>query len=341
MVEKNLDFRSDTTTWPSPEMREAAAKAAIGDMGYGEDPSVNELERVAAEIFGKEAAIFCTSGTQGNIVAMLAHTNKGDSFICEARAHIYTMEKAHWATIGSLYPKLVPGEEGFLPPDAIRAAMGRGRGSNPRTSLLCLENTHLSSGGTPIPVEKMKIEYETAKELDLGVHTDGARIFNAATSLEIKVDKITQYTDTVQACLSKGLAAPVGSVMAGTKELVEKAKYYRGMLGGNMRQAGIIAAPGILALTTMVDRLKEDHDNAKFLGDGLQKLGINLRFPVKSNMLFIDYSSIGWKADDWSNACAKLGWKSRGGAYGTRLVVHYGMEREDIEVLLEGLAKLI
>jgi len=341
MVEKNLDFRSDTTTWPSPEMREAAAKAAVGDMGYGEDPSVNELERVAAEIFGKEAAIFCTSGTQGNIVAMLAHTNKGDSFICEARAHIYTMEKAHWATIGSLYPKLVAGEEGFLPPEAIRAAKGRGGGNNPKTSLVCIENTHLSSGGTAIPVEKMKINYDVAKELDMGVHTDGARIFNAATSLGIKVDKIAQYTDTVQACLSKGLAAPVGSVMAGSKELVEKAKYYRGMLGGNMRQAGIIAAPGILALTTMVDRLKEDHDNAKLLGDGLQKLGINLRFPVKSNMLFIDYSSIGWKADDWSNACAKLGWKSRGGAYGTRLVVHYGMEREDIEALLEGLAKLI
>ena len=341
MVEKNLDFRSDTTTWPSPEMREAAANAAVGDMGYGEDPSVNELERVAAEIFGKEAAIFCTSGTQGNAVAMLAHTNRGDSFICEARAHIYSMEKAHWSTIGSLYPKLVPGEEGFLPPDAIRAAKGRSGGNNPKASLLCLENTHLSSGGSPIPVDKMKIDYDIAKELGMGVHTDGARIFNAATSLGIKVDKITRYTDTVQACLSKGLAAPVGSVMAGSKELVEKAKYYRGMLGGSMRQAGIIAAPGILALTKMVDRLKEDHDNAKLLGDGLQKLGINLRFPVKSNMLFIDYSSIGWKADDWSNACVKLGWKSRGGAYGTRLVVHYGMEREDIEALLEGLAKII
>ena len=342
MVEKNLDFGSDTKTWPSPEMRDAAANAAVGDMGYGEDPSVNELERVAAEIFGKEAAIFCTSGTQGNAVSMLAHTNRGDSFICEARAHIYGMESGHWSTIGSLYPKLIPGENGFLPPAAIRAAAGRRRGGdNPRTSLLCLENTHLSSGGSPIPPEKMKIDYDVAKELGLGVHTDGARIFNASVALGIKVKELAQYSDTVQACLSKGLAAPVGSVVMGSSELIEKAKYYRRLLGGNMRQAGIIAAPGIIGLTKMVDRLQEDHDNAKLLGDGLQKLGINLRFPVKTNMLFIDYSDIGWTGKDWSEACTKLGWRSRGGATGGRLVVHYGMEREDIEAFLEGLAKLV
>jgi len=293
-------------------------------------------------MFGKEAAIFCTSGTQGNAVSLLAHTNRGDSFICEARAHIYGMESGHWAIIGSLYPKLIPGENGFLPPAAIRAAAGRGRGgNNPRTSLLCLENTHLSSGGSPIPPEKMKIDYDVAKELGLGVHTDGARIFNASVALGIKVKELAQYSDTIQACLSKGLAAPVGSVVMGSSELIEKAKYYRRLLGGNMRQAGIIAAPGVIALTKMVDRLQEDHDNAKLLGDGLQKLGINLRFPVKTNMLFIDYSDIGWAGKDWSEACAKLGWRSRGGATGTRLVVHYGMEREDIEAFLEGLAKLV
>lgn len=341
MVEKNLDFRSDTTTWPSPEMREAAAKAAVGDMGYGEDPSVNELERVAAEMFGKEAAIFCTSGTQGNAVSMLAHTDRGDSFICEARAHLYTIERGHWSVIGSLIPKPVPGVEGFLPPDAVVAAIGRRRGAGPRTSLLCMENTHLSSGGTPLTPEQMKATYDVAKEHDMGVHTDGARIFNAAVALGIKVSELAKYSDTIQACLSKGLAAPVGSVVAGSEEVIAKAKYYRSMLGGNMRQAGIIAAPGVIALTKMVDRLAEDHENAKVLAEGLQKLGIKLRLPLKTNMLFIDYSDIGWKGEDWSNACKELGWKSRGGSTGTRLVIHYGMEREDIDAFLEGLAKLV
>ena len=341
MVEKNLDFRSDTTTWPSPEMREAAAKAPVGDMGYGEDPSVNELERVAAEIFGKEAAIFCTSGTQGNAVSLLAHTNRGDSFICEARAHVYTMERGHWSIIGSLIPKLVPGVEGFLPPDAIRAALGRSRGTGPRTSLLCMENTHLSSGGTPLTPEQMKVDYDVAKELGLGVHTDGARIFNAAVALGIKVSEFARYSDTIQACLSKGLAAPVGSVVVGSEKVIAKAKYYRSLLGGNMRQAGIIAAPGVIALKKMVDRLAEDHANAKVLAEGLQRLGIKLRFPPKTNMLFIDYSDIGWEGKDWLNACKDLGWKSRGGPTGTRLVVHYGMERDDIDAFLEGLAKLV
>jgi threonine aldolase len=155
------------------------------------------------------------------------------------------------------------------------------------------------------------------------------------------VSELAKYSDTIQACLSKGLAAPVGSVVVGSEELIAEAKHYRSLLGGNMRQAGIIAAPGVIALTKMVDRLAEDHANAKVLAEGLQKLGINLRLPLKTNMLFIDYSDIGWKGEDWSEACTKLGWKSRGGPTGTRLVVHYGMEREDIDAFLEGLAKLV
>ena len=341
MVEKNLDLRSDTTTWPSPEMREAAAKAKVGDMGYGEDPTVNELEGIAAEIFGKEAAAFCTSGTQGNITCLLAHTNRGDSFIAEARAHIYTMEFGHYSVIGSLVPRLVPGVEGWLKPSDIEQAVGRPRATSPRVSLLCLENTHLASGGTPLTPSQHKEDWDAAKKLNMSVHIDGARIFNSAVAQSISVKDIAQYADTVQSCLSKGLAAPVGSVVVGSKDTIDKVKYWRSLLGGGMRQAGIIAAPGIIALTKMVDRLKEDHDNAKYLGEGLQKLGIKLRFPVKTNILFIDYSSIGWTGQDWSNSCAKLGWRSGGGATGTRLIVHYGIEREDIAQFLEGLAKII
>ena len=341
MVEKNLDFRSDTVTWPSPEMREAAANAAVGDMGYGEDPSVNELERLAAEKLGKEAAIFVTSGTQGNAVSLLAHTQRGDEIILEERAHIYTMEKGHWSLIGGLIPKLVKGVNGWLPPEDVRALIRGRRGRRSNARVLCLENTNLSSGGTPVPPAKLKEDWDVAKEYDVGVHMDGARIFNAAVALEIDVKEIARYADTIQFCLSKGLGAPVGSLVVGTDELIEKAKKYRSVLGGSMRQAGIIAAPGIVALTKMVDRLAEDHTNAKLLGDGLASLGFKLNTPVKSNMVFIDLSSIGWTGEDWTNACTKLGWKSRGSVPSLRLCTHYGIEEEDIKKLLEGLSSLI
>jgi threonine aldolase len=339
LVEKNLDFRSDTVTWPSPEMRQAAANAMVGDMGYGEDPSVNELESLAAEMLGKEAGLYVTSGHQGNAVAMLAQTNKGDEFITEARSHIYSMEKGHWAVIGSLIPRLIKGVEGWLPPEDIRAKIHGSPKEGFRTSLLCLENTHLASGGTAIPVDKLKEDYEVAKELGLNVHLDGARVFNASTALGVDVKEIAKYTDTVQFCLSKGLAAPVGSVVVGSKEVIEKAKSYRRMLGGSMRQAGIIAAPGVVALKTMVKRLQEDHDNAQYLGKELEKLGFRLVFQVKTNMVFIDPTSVGWSGKQWVETCTKYGFKT-GARNDTRirLVSHYGIEREDLEGLVAGIS---
>ncbi len=340
MVEKNLDFRSDTTTWPSPEMREAAANAAVGDMGYGEDPTVNELESLAAETFGKEAGLYCTSGTQGNTIGVLSHTQRGDVFVLGLESHIFRLEYGHWSIIGSLVPKLVQEEEGWLKPEDIDAAISK-RPGGPKTSLLCMENTHLGSGGTPITPQQFKASYDVAKSYGLGVHVDGARIFNAAVALNIDVKEIAKYTDSIQACLSKGLAAPVGSVVVGSEEFIEKAKRNRRLLGGSMRQAGIIAAPGIIALTKMVDRLAEDHENARILADGLEALDIGFRFPVKTNMLFIEYSEIGWSGEDWIEACAKLGWKTRGGPTGTRLCLHYGIEREDVEAFLEGFAPLV
>lgn len=339
MVEKNLDFRSDTVTWPSPEMREAAANAMVGDMGYGEDPSVNELESLAAEMLGKEAGLYVTSGHQGNAVAMLAQTNKGDEFITEARSHIYSMEKGHWAVIGSLAPKLIVGEEGWLHPDDIKSKIGGSIKDGFRTSLLCLENTHLSSGGTAIPVEKMKKDYDVAKDLNLQVHLDGARVFNASTALGVDVKEIAKYTDTVQFCLSKGLAAPVGSMVVGSQEVIDKAKTYRRMLGGSMRQAGIIAAPGVVALKTMVIRLQEDHDNAQYLGKAMEKMGFRLLYPVKTNMVFIDPNSVGWTGKQWVETCAKYGFKTGARTNDrVRLVTHYGIEREDLEKLVEGIS---
>jgi len=341
MVEKNLDFRSDTVTRPTPEMREAAANAEVGDDVYGDDPTVNELERLAAEMLGKEAGLFVTSGTQGNAVSVLAHTQRGDEIILERRSHIYLNEVGGLAVMGALMARTIEGELGWMRPEDVRAAIRPENIHYPRTSLVCIENTHNASGGVPLTVEQMRADWEVAKENSLGVHLDGARIFNASVALGVDVKELTRYADTVQFCLSKGLSAPVGSMVVGPEDLVKKARKYRKMLGGGMRQAGIIAAPGIVALTKMVDRLADDHENARILADGLSKMGIEIINPVMTNMVYIDLSSIGWTGREWGEACAKLGWKSRGYAATVRLVTHYGIEREDIEAFLGGITELI
>jgi len=342
LVVKNLDFRSDTVTLPTPEMLQAAVNAPLGDDVYGEDPSVNELERLGAEMLGKEAGLFVTSGTMGNAVAVLAHTNRGDEIILEERSHIYLNEVGGLAVMGSLMARTIKGDMGWLRPEDIKAAVRYDNIHLPPTSLLCVENTHNTAGGIPITVDQMKANWEVAKEHDLGVHLDGARVFNAAIALGVDVKELTQYADTVQICLSKGLAAPVGSVVAGPEDIMKKARKYRKMLGGGMRQAGIIAAPGIIALTKMVDRLADDHENARILAEGLRKIdGIEIKFPVLSNMVYIDLSGLGWTGREWGEACRKLGWTSRGSSATVRLCTHYGIEREDIEAFLDGITGIV
>jgi threonine aldolase len=341
MVEKNLDFRSDTVTWPTPEMREASAKAKLGDDVYGEDPTVNELEHLAAEMLGKEAGLFVTSGTMGNAVSVLSHTQRGDEIILEATSHIYVNEVGGLAVMGQLMARTVPGEIGWMKPEDVEKAIRAENIHYPRTSLVCVENTHNSAGGIALTPQQLKADWEVAKRHSLGVHMDGARIFNAAVALKLPAKELTKYADTVQVCLSKGLSAPVGSVVVGSEELMQHARKYRKMLGGGMRQAGIIAAPGIIALTKMVDRLKDDHDNAKLLADGLKKMGFKILNPVQTNMVYVDFTPVSWKAEDWNRACERLGWRSRGSGTSTRLCTHYGIEREDIKSFLEGLKKLI
>jgi threonine aldolase len=341
MVEKNLDFRSDTVTWPTPEMREAAFKAKVGDDVYGDDPTVNELERIASEITGKEAGLFVTSGTQGNAVSVLAHTQRGNEIILEQKSHIYVNEVGGLAVMGQLMARTVPGELGWMKPDDIEKAIRVENIHYPKTTLLCVENTHNSAGGIALTPKQLKADWDIAKKHNLGVHMDGARVFNASVALGVNVKELTKYADTVQICLSKGLSAPVGSLVVGSADLVNKARKYRKMLGGGMRQAGIIAAPGIIALTKMVDRLKDDHDNAKLLAQELSKMGIKVVNQVQTNMVYIDYTPIGWKDSDWISATKKLGWLSEGHGGGTRLCTHYGIEREDIKSFVEGLGKLI
>lgn len=341
MVEKNLDLRSDTVTKPTPEMREAAYKAKVGDDVYGDDPTVNELEAIACEIFDKEAALFVTSGTMGNAVSILAHTQRGDEIILEQRSHIYVNEVGGLAVMGQLMARTIPGEKGYMKPEDIRSAIRADNIHYPPTSLLCVENTHNSAGGVALTPKQMKSNWDVAKENNLGVHLDGARIFNASVALKLNVKELAKYTDTIQLCLSKGLSAPVGSLVVGSEDIMKKARKYRKMLGGGMRQAGIIAAPGIIALTKMVDRLEDDHRNAKILADGLGKLGIKIVNEVQTNMVYVDFSPIGWTAEDWNKACSELGWKSRGHGTGTRLVTHYGIEEEDVRGFIEGIGKMI
>lgn len=340
-MEKNLDFRSDTVTLPSPAMRTAIAEAKLGDDVYGEDPTVNELERLAADMLGKEAGLFVTSGTQGNAVSVLAQTHRGDEILLEANSHIYLNEVGGLAVIGSLMPKPILGDRGWVKPEDIQGAIRPKNIHYPESTLLCIENTHNMAGGIPLTVEQLKADWEIAKELGLGVHLDGARIFNAAVALKVNVKELSQYADTVQLCLSKGLAAPVGSVVVGSDDLITKARKYRKMLGGGMRQAGVIAAPGLIALTQMVDRLEEDHVNARLLADGLQRLGIKVLNPVKTNMVYIDFADLGWSGEDWVAACRQLGWKTRARGTGTRLCLHYGIESTDIRTFLDGLNRII
>jgi threonine aldolase len=243
--------------------------------------------------------------------------------------------------MGQLMARTVPGENGWMKPEDIEKAIRPDNIHFPPTTLVCIENTHNSAGGIALTTKQMKADWDVAKKHQLAVHMDGARVFNASVALGVDVKDLTQYADTVQICLSKGLAAPVGSVVVGPADVIKRARKYRKMLGGGMRQAGIIAAPGIIAMTKMVDRLKDDHDNAKFLAEGLKKMGIKINNDVQTNMVYIDYTAIGWKDADWDKATKKLGWKSQGHGGGTRLCTHYGIEREDIKAFIDGLAKQI
>lgn len=281
-----IDLRSDTVTKPTDAMLRAMYEAEAGDDVYGEDPTVNRLERVAAEILGKEDALFVTSGTQGNQVAVLTHCVNGDEVILEADSHLFYYEGGAMAALAGVQTRTIAGDRGALPPQEVAKAI---RGVNihfPRTRLICMENTHNRAGGAVVRPEQMKSVYEVANRNNVPVHLDGARLFNAAVALGCEVTGLTRYTDSVQVCLSKGLSAPVGSVLAGSRAFIQEARWWRKKLGGGMRQVGYMAAPGILALTEMTSRLAEDHQRAHDLAVGLQKLSLHVE-PVETNIVLV------------------------------------------------------
>src|SRR3954465_12987915 len=271
-TEPFIDLRSDTVTKPTAEMRRAMAEAEVGDDVYGEDPTVNRLEQRAAEIFGREAALFLPSGTMGNQIAIKLHTQPGQEIICEDRAHILDWEMATLAAFSGCLVRVVPSEDGILAWEEIARRIRPKAPLFAQTGLISLENTHNMAGGTIYPQAVADEVCESAHERGLPVHLDGARIFNAAAALGKPVRDLTQRFDSIMFCLSKGLGAPVGSMLLGSGEFIAKARIMRKALGGGMRQAGVIAAAGLIALEKMPARLGEDHANARVIAEGLAKI---------------------------------------------------------------------
>ncbi len=329
-----IDLRSDTVTKPTAEMRAAMAAAEVGDDVYLEDPTVNRLQERAAEIIGKEAALFVPSGTMGNQIAVRLHTSPGQEIITEARGHIYNYEMAAMAVISGALPRAVSAPDGILNWGLIQPALSPKIYYRAQTGLITLENTHNMAGGTVYTGGQIREICQQAHSLGIRVHLDGARIFNAATATGEKVAQLCAACDSVMFCLSKGLGAPVGSMLAGSKSFIEQARSVRKLLGGGMRQAGVLAAAGLIALEKMPARLGEDHDNARLLAEALSRLDaldVNAA-AVRTNIVIVGIGRTGF---DSSQLIGQL--KNRGVLVGTvdattlRMLTHFDVSRSQIE----------
>jgi threonine aldolase len=327
-----IDLRSDTVTCPTPEMKTAMMAAPVGDDVYGEDPTINLLEEKTAKLTGKQAGLYCSSGTQSNLLALLTHCGRGDEYIVGQTAHTYRYEAGGAAVLGSIQPQPLDFEpDGSLDLDKVARFIKPDDYHFARTRLLCLENT---TGGKVLSMEYLKAAHAMAASHDLGFHLDGARIFNAAVKLKMEVREVVRHFDTVSCCLSKGLGAPVGSVLCGPKAFIDQARRWRKMLGGGMRQAGILAAAGIYALDHNIDRLADDHANALRLAEGLADIKeINVDpDTVQTNMLF---AAIGDKIDALADHMETEGIIIDRAEH-LRLVTHLDVDADGIEKAIQG-----
>jgi len=337
-----IDLRSDTVTLPTEEMLEAIRHAELGDDVFREDPTVNRLEEMAAERTGKEAALLVTSGTQANLVSLMSNTKRGELVILEAEAHMYWYEVGGISALAGLQPWPLKSQFGALDPKAVEDAIRPRNIHFPEPALVCVEDTHNRHGGTVITPQQLQALSTVTKAHGLRLYMDGARIFNAAVALKVNVQALTRHVDNLMFCLSKGLSCPVGSVVVGTREFIEKARKMRKVLGGGMRQAGIIAAAGIVALETMIDRLEEDHANAKRLANGIAKVeGIAVDMErVQTNMVLLDISGLGVTDEVFLSKLQNKGVFALTTAKNkVRLVTHRGIEREHIETAVDAIAK--
>ena len=340
-----IDLRSDTVTKPTPEMREAMAEAEVGDDVYGDDPTVNRLEALAASMLGKEASVFVPSGTMGNLLALLVHCQRGDEAIVGSKSHIYLNEAGGMSALGGIQPNPIPNQkDGTLALDDIRAGIRPEDVHQPITRLICIENTQNNCGGVALSVEYTRQVGEIAQANNLKFHIDGARIFNAAAVLGAEVKDLVSPADSVMFCLSKGLASPVGSMLAGTKAFIARARHLRKMLGGGMRQAGVLAAAGIVSLEKMSKRVGDDHARAKKLADGLRKIpGILLEEGAPfTNMVYFDIADN--VPFDEKQLCEKMSnhevlidWA---GARRIRLVTHYAIDDAGVEKTVQAFTEV-
>jgi len=333
-----IDLRSDTVTRPSDAMREAAAAAAVGDDVYGDDPTVNDLEAAAADRVGTEAALYVPTGTMGNQIAARVHTDRGQEVVLDREAHIYRWELAGLAQLSEVQPRTVDADDAVLTPEQIREAYVEESLHRPGTGLVALENTHNARGGVAVSPESISAAATAAHDHDVPVHLDGARLFNACVALDADPARMARDADSVLFCLSKGLGAPIGSILAGDAEFVAAARRIRKLFGGGMRQAGLIAAPGLVALEN-VDRLTTDHANAARLAAGLDAID-GLRVPVPdTNIVQVYTDDLGVDAETFVDACEAVG--VRGGAHGphlTRFCTHLDIDREDVETAVDRVA---
>ncbi|MBI2887830.1 MAG: low-specificity L-threonine aldolase [Chloroflexi bacterium] len=338
-----VDLRSDTVTHPTPAMREAMYRAEVGDDGWGEDPTVHRLEELAAQRLGQEAAVFVASGTMGNLVGVLTHCGRGDEVILGDESHIFWNEVGGVSTLGGVHVRTVHNEEdGTMSLAVIEAAIRPDNVHFPRTRLICLENTHNRCSGKALTPEYTRQVVELAHGHGVSVHLDGARIFNAAVALQVSPSVLVAGADSVQFCLSKGLSAPVGSLLCGSGAFIQEARRWRQTVGGGMRQAGVIAAAGIVALETMVDRLADDHANAAYLARGLAAIPGVLIAPetIQTNIVIFRVQGIPWDAFMQRLAASGVKISNYWGGL-LRMVTHYGIQREDIDQALEAVRSVM
>ncbi|WP_027965116.1 threonine aldolase family protein [Halalkalibacillus halophilus] len=336
-----IDLRSDTVTKPTQSMREAGYHAEVGDDVYEEDPTVTMLEKKTAEILGKEAALFVTSGVQGNQIAALTHCQPGNEIILEENSHLFYYEGAAISAFAGVQPRTIRGTRGTMASADVEAAIRPEDVHLPETGMICVENTHNRAGGAVVPVESMKEVKEVADRHKIPVHLDGARLFNAVAATGISAKEYAQHVDTVQICLSKGLGAPVGSMIAGSESFIKQARKWRKRLGGGLRQVGVIAAPAYIALTEMTERLVHDHAHAKQLEAGILDVGFEIAERVDTNIVLMDVTSTNVSAAEMINLLDQEGVKAVAfGPQTVRFVTHYDVEEIDIERTINILKKV-
>lgn len=343
-MQRILNLQSDTCTLPTEEMRQAMYESKVGDDVEESDPTVKELEALAAGIVGKEDSLFVSSGTMGNLLALMTHCSPGHEVILEAESHIYYYEVGGISRIAGLVPRLVQGRDGIMAPEDIVGALREENLHYPDTGLICLENSHNRGGGTVIPLKTLSAISDIAKARGLPLHLDGARVFNAALGLNVDPKEITSKVDTVMFCLSKGLSAPVGSMLCGTKDFIKRARKNRKMLGGGLRQSGVIAAPGIVALKKMIPRLAEDNANARAVGEGLSSIpGIDLDLgTVQTNMVIFGVEGLGATSEEFCRSLEReYGIKtSPRPPHRVRMVTNRHIEKSDVGYIIDSVRRL-